>query len=57
MAEVALYHHVLDLTPGMVEFAGILRNAGHTVHTPTPHKGFILVWVVVIAIIFYYANS
>jgi dienelactone hydrolase len=39
VAEVVLYHHVLGLTPGVVEFAGILRNAGHTVHTPDLFDG------------------
>lgn len=39
MAEVILYHHVCGLTSGVVEFAGILRNAGHTVHTPDLFDG------------------
>ncbi len=34
MAEVALFHHALGLTPGIVAFADELRRAGHTVHTP-----------------------
>ena len=34
MAEVVLFHHALGLTPGVVAFAGELRRAGHTVHTP-----------------------
>ena len=34
MAEVVLFHHAQGLTPGVVAFAGELRRAGHTVHTP-----------------------
>jgi dienelactone hydrolase len=34
MAEVALFHHVQGLTPGVVAFADTLRQDGHTVHTP-----------------------
>jgi dienelactone hydrolase len=34
MAEVLLFHHVHGLTPGVREFAAVLRRAGHTVHTP-----------------------
>jgi dienelactone hydrolase len=39
MAEVLLYHHVLGLTPGVLEFAEVLRHAGHTVHTPDLFAG------------------
>lgn len=34
MAEVVLFHHVQGLTRGLRAFAGGLRSAGHTVHTP-----------------------
>lgn len=34
MAEILLLHHALGLTTGVHEFAGALRDAGHTVHTP-----------------------
>ena len=34
MAEVVLFHHAQGLTPGIAAFAGELRRAGHTVHTP-----------------------
>lgn len=39
MAEVLLFHHALGLTPGVVAFAGRLRKAGHTVHTPDLFDG------------------
>ena len=39
MAEVALFHHALGLTPGVVEFADRLRGAGHVVHTPDLYDG------------------
>lgn len=39
MAEVLLLHHSLGLTPGVVAFAGTLRAAGHTVHTPDYYDG------------------
>lgn len=39
MAEVVLFHHALGLTPGVVEFAGDLVDAGHTVHTPDLFQG------------------
>src|SRR6476619_4963501 len=39
MAEVALFHHALGLTPGIVAFADELRRAGHTVHTPDLFEG------------------
>jgi len=39
MAEVVLFHHALGLTPGIVAFAGDLRRAGHTVHTPDLFQG------------------
>ncbi|MDF1520688.1 MAG: hypothetical protein RQ728_06305 [Brevefilum sp.] len=34
MKEIVLYHHALGLTPGVIEFAEMLRRAGHIVHTP-----------------------
>ncbi len=39
MSEIALFHHALGLTPGVVEFAEQLREAGHTVHTPDLFEG------------------
>ncbi|HCB02879.1 MAG TPA: dienelactone hydrolase family protein [Nocardioides sp.] len=39
MADVLLFHHILGLTPGVVEFADHLRAAGHTVHTPDLYDG------------------
>jgi dienelactone hydrolase len=39
MAEVVLFHHAQGLTPGVVAFAGELRRAGHTVHTPDLFDG------------------
>jgi dienelactone hydrolase len=39
MAEVALFHHVQGLTPGVAAFADELRRAGHTVHTPDLFEG------------------
>ncbi|GAA3591613.1 dienelactone hydrolase family protein [Kineosporia mesophila] len=39
MAEVVLFHHALGLTAGVREFAGDLRAAGHTVHTPDLFEG------------------
>ncbi|HEX7005128.1 MAG TPA: dienelactone hydrolase family protein [Trueperaceae bacterium] len=39
MAEVALFHHALGLTPGVVGFADELRAAGHIVHTPDLFAG------------------
>jgi dienelactone hydrolase len=39
MAEVVLFHHSQGLTPGIVAFAGELRRAGHTVHTPDLFDG------------------
>ncbi len=34
LAAVLLFHHAQGLTPGVRAFAGELRTAGHTVHTP-----------------------
>lgn len=34
MAEVLLFHHAQGQTPGFFEFATLLRDAGHLVHTP-----------------------
>ncbi|GAA1284682.1 dienelactone hydrolase [Planotetraspora silvatica] len=39
MADVVLFHHALGLTSGVVAFAGELRRAGHTVHTPDLYDG------------------
>ena len=39
MTEVLLFHHAQGLTPGVHAFAGELRAAGHTVHTPDLFDG------------------
>jgi len=39
VAEVLLFHHAQGLTPGVIAFAGELRAAGHTVHTPDLYEG------------------
>jgi dienelactone hydrolase len=39
MAEVLLFHHAQGQTPGFHAFAGELRQAGHTVHTPDLFDG------------------
>jgi dienelactone hydrolase len=39
MTEVLLFHHVQGLTDGVRAFAGDLRSAGHTVHTPDLYEG------------------
>ncbi|MFM6848513.1 MAG: dienelactone hydrolase, partial [Terrabacter sp.] len=39
MADVLLFHHALGQTPGFLAFAGALRAAGHTVHTPDAFDG------------------
>ncbi|MFG1697895.1 dienelactone hydrolase family protein [Nonomuraea sp. NPDC049309] len=39
MAEVLLFHHAHGLTDGVRGFAGTLRAAGHTVHTPDLFEG------------------
>jgi dienelactone hydrolase len=39
VAEVIIFHHAQGLTPGVVAFAGELRSAGHTVHTPDLFEG------------------
>ncbi|MBJ2119737.1 dienelactone hydrolase family protein [Arthrobacter sp. MSA 4-2] len=39
MAEVLMFHHAQGLTAGLKEFAGTLRAAGHTVHTPDLFDG------------------
>lgn len=39
MADVVLFHHALGLTPGVLSFASVLRDAGHTVHTPDSYDG------------------
>lgn len=37
--EVVLFHHVLGLTPGVIQSADRLRDAEHTVHTPDSFDG------------------
>ena len=39
MGEVLLFHHALGQTKGFHAFAGELRQAGHTVHTPDVYDG------------------
>lgn len=39
MAEVLLFHHAQGQTEGFHAFAGALRSAGHTVHTPDFYDG------------------
>ncbi|WP_158842462.1 dienelactone hydrolase family protein [Saccharothrix deserti] len=39
MAEVLLFHHAHGLTSGVRDFAGQLREAGHTVHVPDLFEG------------------
>jgi dienelactone hydrolase len=39
MAEVLLFHHAQGLTSGVRDFAGTLRQAGHTVHVPDLYEG------------------
>lgn len=39
MAQVLLFHHAQGLTPGVREFAEMLRYAGHTVHVPDLYEG------------------
>ena len=39
MAEVVLFHSVLGLRPGVMGAADLLREAGHTVHTPDLFNG------------------
>ncbi len=39
MVAVLLFHHALGLTDGFLAFAGELRDAGHTVHTPDLFEG------------------
>lgn len=39
MADVVVFHHVLGLTPGIVEFAETLRRHGHAVKTPDLFEG------------------
>ena len=39
MTDVLLYHHIQGLTEGVRSFAGELRQAGHTVHTPDLFEG------------------
>ena len=39
MADVLLFHHAQGQTPGFHAFAGELRQAGHTVHTPDLFDG------------------
>jgi dienelactone hydrolase len=39
MAEIVLFHHAGGVTEGVVAFARVLRDAGHTVHTPDLFEG------------------
>lgn len=39
MTEVLLFHHAHGLTSGVRDFADVLRNAGHRVHTPDLYDG------------------
>jgi dienelactone hydrolase len=39
MAEVVVFHHALGLTDAVQHFATVLREAGHTVHTPDLFEG------------------
>ena len=39
VAEILLFHHAQGQTPGFLAFAGELRAAGHTVHTPDLYEG------------------
>jgi dienelactone hydrolase len=39
VAEVVVFHHTLGLTGPIRRFAGELRAAGHTVHTPDLYDG------------------
>jgi dienelactone hydrolase len=39
MAEVLLFHHAHGLTSGIRDFAGVLRQSGHTVHVPDLYQG------------------
>ena len=39
MAEVVLFHHAQGLTPGVIDFADELRQAGHAVRTPDLFEG------------------
>lgn len=39
MAQVVLFHHAQGCTDGVAGFAGRLRGAGHTVHTPDLFEG------------------
>jgi dienelactone hydrolase len=39
VAEVVVFHHTLGLTGPVRRFAGELRAAGHTVHTPDLYDG------------------
>jgi dienelactone hydrolase len=41
MTEVALFHHLHGLTPGVRDFAEALEKAGHTVHTPDLYDGHV----------------
>lgn len=41
MAEVLLFHHAHGLTSGVRDFAGLLRRAGHVVHTPDLYDGHV----------------
>lgn len=39
MAEILLFHHAQGQTSGFLAFADLLRDGGHTVHTPDLYNG------------------
>jgi dienelactone hydrolase len=39
LADVIVFHHAQGLTPGVLAFAGRLREAGHAVHAPDLYAG------------------
>jgi len=39
VSTLVVFHHALGLTPGVAQFAGSLREAGRTVHTPDLFDG------------------
>jgi dienelactone hydrolase len=39
VAEVLVFHHAQGRTPGVLDFAGDLRQAGHRVHVPDLYDG------------------
>ncbi len=41
MADILLLHSALGLRPAVLEYADLLRDAGHTVHTPDYYDGHV----------------